>query len=262
MEILNICLIFSLTCSALIIEAAPRLGGRIVGGYEADIKDIPFQVSLQSSFHFCGGSLIGKRYVLTAAHCTDGKSATNPGFKVRLASKYSAKEGVVINTTQIYQHAKYNANTIDYDFSILKLEDYDESLLPFKILYGKLPSNRDIKDGTVLTVSGWGNTQNSLESRDVLRAVKVPKVNNDVCENAYNGFGKITNQMLCAGRAEGGKDACQGDSGGPLFRKNVIWGVVSWGYGCARPNYPGVYSRVSTVLDWINATIEELEKIK
>ncbi|XP_065368411.1 trypsin-1 [Calliphora vicina] len=257
MERLNIWLIFSLSLLASLAAAAPSLGGRIVGGYEADIKDIQFQVSLQTSYHFCGGTLIAKRYVLTAAHCTDGRSATNPGFNVRLGSKYSAKEGLVVKPIQIYQHEKYNANTIDFDFSILKLEDYDETSLPFEIQYAKLPSKDGLNDGTVLTVSGWGNTQNPSESRDVLRAVKVPKVKEDVCVEAYKGFGKITDQMICAGRPEGGKDACQGDSGGPLFKKNVIWGVVSWGYGCAKPNYPGVYSRVSSVLEWIKTTIEE-----
>lgn len=253
----TISLVIGVLCLATLASALPRLGGRIVGGYEVDIKDVEFQVSLQTYYHFCGGSLIAKRYVLTAAHCTDGKPATNPNFKVRLGSKYSAKDGILVQPTHIFQHKNYNSKTINYDFSILKLEDYDESQLSYKMVYAKLPSEKDIEDGTILTVSGWGNTQNASESRDVLRAVKVPKVNKEVCEDAYRNFGVITDQMLCAGHPEGGKDACQGDSGGPLFRDNVLWGVVSWGYGCAKPNYPGVYSRVSTVLDWIKETIQE-----
>lgn len=229
----------------------PRLDGRIVGGYEADIKDISFQVSLQGAFHFCGGSLIAKRFVLTAAHCTAGHSTLNPAFKVRIGSKYSAKDGILLKPIRIYQHEKYNAMNIDYDFSILELEDYEIGSLAFDIEFAKLPASNDIKDGTVLTVSGWGNTQNALEPRDILRAVKVPKVNQNICLDAYRGFGEITERMICAGMPEGGKDACQGDSGGPLFHKNTLVGVVSWGYGCARPNYPGVYSRVSSVLKWI-----------
>lgn len=229
----------------------PRLDGRIVGGYEADIKDISFQVSLQGGFHFCGGSLIAKRYVLTAAHCTAGHSEINPSFKVRIGSNYSAKGGLLLKPLRIHQHKLYNGMTIDYDFSILELEDYEIRSLPFDIEFAKLPVSDDLPDGTILTVSGWGNTQNPFESNSALRAVRVPKVNQDVCAQAYMGFGDITDQMICAGLPEGGKDACQGDSGGPLFYKDTLVGVVSWGYGCAKPSYPGVYARVAAVLPWI-----------
>ncbi|XP_073844301.1 trypsin 5G1-like [Musca autumnalis] len=247
---LAICLLAALASSAYI--PLPRLDGRIVGGHEVDIKDVPFQVSLQSSFHFCGGSLISKRFVLTAAHCTAGHSAVNPGFKVRVGSSYSTKDGILLKPLRIHQHEKYNPMNIDYDFSLLELEDYELLSLPFEVEFAKLPSSdADLPDGTLVTVSGWGNTQNSSESNRVLRAVHVPTVNQDVCEQAYRGFGEITDRMVCAGYTEGGKDACQGDSGGPLFYKDTLVGVVSWGYGCARPNYPGVYSRVTSVLPWI-----------
>ena len=86
--------------------------------------------------------------------------------------------------------------------------------------------------------------------------VQVPTVTNTECNNAYGGTGRILSSMICAGYiGEGGKDSCQGDSGGPLVCNNngkaVIAGVVSWGWGCADPRWPGVYSRVTHVLDWI-----------
>lgn len=98
-----------------------------------------------------------------------------------------------------------------------------------------------------------GYTQNSNESRERLRAAIVPIANQDYCNQQYGGM--ITPRMICAGFKEGGKDSCQGDSGGPLVDKNrenaQLIGVVSWGNECALPNYPGVYSRVTSVRDWI-----------
>lgn len=80
----------------------------------------------------------------------------------------------------------------------------------------------------------------------------MPIVNQEICAKAYKNFGTITDRMICAGYDKGGKDACQGDSGGPLVVDNVLVGVVSWGYDCAQPNYPGVYSRVASVRNWIS----------
>ena len=97
--------------------------------------------------------------------------------------------------------------------------------------------------------------QISGASPDTCQYVQVPAVTNAACNSAYSGG--ITESMICAGYPEGGKDSCQGDSGGPFVCNNegkaVIAGVVSWGYGCALPGYPGVYSRTTHVLDWIKA---------
>ncbi|XP_013113227.1 trypsin 5G1 [Stomoxys calcitrans] len=240
-----------LTLSVVGLSSASlaRLDGRIVGGFAVDIKDVPFQVSLFSSNHFCGGSLIAKRFVLTAAHCTYGHDEFEPLFAVRIGSSVSDKGGLMVKVARVHQHEKFDWNTIDYDFSILELEDYDLNALSFEMQYAKLPTRSQVPDGTVLTVSGWGGTKNPSDDIRILRAVHVPKVNENVCEEAYKA--RITDRMLCAGLVEGGKDSCQGDSGGPLVRNRTLVGVVSWGSGCAQPNYPGVYARVSSVLPWI-----------
>ena len=91
-----------------------------------------------------------------------------------------------------------------------------------------------------------------------MRYVNAPAITNAQCNSAYGGA--ITDSMLCGGfPGVGGKDACQGDSGGPYVcndgGKAVVAGVVSWGYGCAHPNYPGVYARNTLVLDWIKANM-------
>lgn len=98
-----------------------------------------------------------------------------------------------------------------------------------------------------------GNTHNSSESNEKLRAAVVPAANQNYCNTQYNG--RITPRMICAGYKEGGKDSCQGDSGGPLTievnGEVQLVGVVSFGRGCAEPNYPGVYARVTAVRSWI-----------
>ncbi|XP_013113224.2 trypsin 5G1 [Stomoxys calcitrans] len=241
---------FTLSVVEFASASLPHLDGcRIVGGYEADIKDIPFQVSLQASFHFCGGSLIAKRFVLTAAHCINGHQEYEPIFGVRIGSSMSDRGGLMAKVLRIHRHEKFNFNTLDYDFAILELKDYDLKDLSFEMQYAKLPTRNQVPDGTMLTASGWGSTTNPDDDTRILRAVHVPKVNENICEIVYKS--RITDRMLCAGLVRGGKDSCQGDSGGPLVRNRTLVGVVSWGVGCAQPHYPGVYARVSTVLPWI-----------
>jgi len=191
-----------------VIKSELRLDGRIVGGEPVNIQDIPFQVSLQYSYHFCGGSLIGQRYVLTAAHCTQG-SLTNH-IKVRIGSTYAKRGGTLVSVKRVHRHDKYDPRSIDYDFSILELENYNTTNLKSACVHLSETENAEIPDGTLLTVSGWGLTQNPNESNDALRATMVPKTNQEFCKEAYLGVGKITDRMLCAGYIEGGQDSCQG----------------------------------------------------
>uniref|UniRef100_A0A1B0D0U7 Vitamin K-dependent protein C n=1 Tax=Phlebotomus papatasi TaxID=29031 RepID=A0A1B0D0U7_PHLPP len=142
----------------------------------------------------------------------------------------------------------------DYDFCILELQDliqYDNTRRPIQ-----LPkAGEDIENETILLTSGWGATQNVAESNDHLRAVEVPKMDQFECTLKYLFQNIITDRMFCAGVRGGGKDACQGDSGGPIVKTGTdgprLVGVVSWGVGCALPQYPGVYGRLSRVRDWI-----------
>ena len=105
-----------------------------------------------------------------------------------------------------------------------------------------------MRPGTVVTVSGWGDTGDRGELPTILQKVEVPVVPHWECEWLY-GREKIKDSMFCAGRA--GRDSCQGDSGGPVMYEGYLIGVVSWGQGCALPGYPGVYTDVSKFIDWI-----------
>lgn len=235
---------------------------RIVGGYETHIAVFPHQISLRrkgittpkNAFsHICGGSIINKDTVITAAHCI---IATVPSqYKVVAGtSRRNGNDGIIVSVSEIVMHEKYNPNTYDNDVALLRLS----SPLPlnnFNIKAIELTSE-DAADGDMSTITGWGTTQAGGTVSDQLRAVDVPIVSNEICDEAYGGD-RITAGMLCAGvLGEGGKDACQGDSGGPLIINNKLHGIVSWGASCALPTHPGVYAKVFYYLDWIKSKVQ------
>ncbi|XP_055628628.1 trypsin 5G1-like [Toxorhynchites rutilus septentrionalis] len=223
--------------------------GRVVGGYEVDILDVPFQVSVANDYgHFCGGTIIGERWILTAGHCVDEDSYV--ALMVRVGSSRRSNDGQLLKVKRVVRHPLYDSWTIDYDYALLELEEAIE--LNEKFYAAELPEeNEPVADGTLLQVSGWGQTLNSLESNEVLRAAYVPSVSQESCARAYASSGLITERMLCAGYEKGGKDSCQGDSGGPLVEGTKLVGVVSWGMGCALEGFPGVYARVAVARNWI-----------
>jgi trypsin len=155
-------------------------------------------------------------------------------------------------------HPNYNDGTTNYDYAIVRLSQPVQ--LGSRAVPACLPGGSfggSFLDDKTMTVSGWGSTSQGGNQAEVLMSVDVPGMSNQQCGNAYGQY-DITNAMMCAGRASGGIDSCQGDSGGPLTyttgtpAKTYIVGIVSWGIGCAQAGNPGVYSRVTHVLPWIN----------
>lgn len=242
---------FFLFCVAALATqpAFARFNPLIVGGVEAVRGEFPFMVSLQDNWgHFCGGSLIAKNWVLTAGHC----AASAPKKVVIGLHDQKDKSGAEIFTAaRTIRHPKYDDNTIDYDFALIKLSG-DSKFAPIDLGTEEL-------EGQALdfTVAGWGvMDEGDYDLPDLLQKVDVPFVGKEACDIAYPN--QITDRMICAGLEEGRKDSCQGDSGGPMFLdkdgKRTLVGVVSWGEGCARPKKYGVYSKVSAVTDWIAET--------
>ena len=156
-----------------------------------------------------------------------------------------------MKASQIIYHENYNSGTIDNDIAVIKLA----TALTLGSTNAKavgLPSQgSDPTSGTNVLITGWGSLREGSSSLpSALQAVTVPIVARATCNSNYDGG--ITNNMFCAGVAAGGKDACQGDSGGPVVVNNQLVGAVSWGYGCARPGYPGVYTRVGNYISWMS----------
>jgi hypothetical protein len=236
----------------------------IVGGQAADPGEYPWQTMLvdDQGFFFCGGTLIHPQWVATAAHCTSGAGV----HKVVLGahSSFDGNEPTrqTILVKQQVRHPNFNANTFDNDIALLELStpatlNERVAVIPYVI---SPADNGLFAAGVLATVTGWGATSERGAAADVLQEVSMPIVSQATCQAAYGGV--ITNNMLCAGLPQGGKDSCQGDSGGPLIVPNgagswKLAGIVSWGIGCARPGRYGVYTVVARYTNWMQPYLSQ-----
>ncbi|MCW1407549.1 trypsin-like serine protease [Rhizobium sp. 1AS11] len=285
-RVLNIASVMLLLATPVVAQQdtdfAGEDGGRVIGGQTAKKGEWPWQVKIlapdpEQRGRFgghCGGSLISPRWILTAAHCvTSGRSGKQDLFArdlliVEGKSKIDKviavdgpdKPGLAVD--EVIIHEDFDRKVFANDIALIKLSE------PAKSKPAILASASDDEveaAGHPAVVTGWGYTKADHGWDDKylpteLQEVELPIVPREDCRAAYRDssmrMNPIDERNVCAGYAEGGRDACQGDSGGPLVaqRPDKRWiqlGIVSWGAGCAEAEHYGVYTRVAAFRDWI-----------
>jgi len=256
---------------------------RIVGGTKVKPHTIPWQALYIRKYKTtgdlsvsCGGVIICPKFVLTAGHCTQRFPAEDAQIVVGIHNLKEKEASITRHDiTKYHDHESFldiDEEYSQYDYSILELAEPISIRKEARPIF--LPTTSNFGPDAKFLVSGWGR----LAPREVpiypafpreLMSVTVPWVSDQDCKDAYkepkpkgNGWVKyvIDETMICAGDKLFGKiDACNGDSGGPMAWLNPktghveIIGLVSFGYSCARANAPGVYAKLTTVLDWINS---------
>ncbi|MCX5238163.1 S1 family peptidase [Streptomyces prunicolor] len=257
-------LVLAAAASAIpLVSAAPVAADSIVvGGFPVDVSVSPWTVALSSrdrfggtrAGQFCGGVAVSRTAVLTAAHCMGDDVLGAPPHRARDLKAVTGRtdllsaRGREIAVRDVWVNPGYDAVSNAGDFAVLTLA---EPLPQSSVIGMAAAGDTAYEPGTAATVYGWGDLTGSGDYAGSLHAARLHVLSDARCEEAYPGGADgayLPESMLCAGEAQGGRDACQGDSGGPLVAQGRLIGLVSWGSGCGRAGSPGVYTRVSDVL--------------
>jgi secreted trypsin-like serine protease len=232
--------------------AAPVVGPSpsVVGGTNAAQGEFPWMARLSMG---CGGSVIAARVVLTAAHCVT-RTGVNTGITATIgrANLNNTTVGQTIRSTYVFRSPQY-PSTGTFDWALIELASAPTTA-PLAIAN---QGDTSLNTGS-FTIMGWGATSEGGPQSATLKKATVPFVNDTTCGQAYPELAPATE--VCAGFTQGGVDTCQGDSGGPMTKRAATgeWrevGIVSYGNGCARPGFPGVYSEVQAFSNSIKSRI-------
>ncbi|MGW6158923.1 S1 family serine peptidase [Streptomyces sp. NPDC055144] len=254
-----------LLAAALLPLASPAPSAAdsvVIGGRPVRVADSPWMVALSSrdrfggtrSGQFCGGVVVGRSTVMTAAHCLGpevlGTALRAMGDLKVIAGRddLRTESGAEVPVRRAWVNPDYDPETNSGDVAVITLK---APLPEGYVIPMAGAGDSAYAAGTGAAVYGWGDATGAGDYANTLRAADVRVLGDSVCKAAYPGNSEgtfLARTMLCAGEPQGGRDACQGDSGGPLVAHGRLIGLVSWGSGCGRSGSPGVYARVSEVM--------------
>ncbi|XP_030562049.1 serine proteinase stubble [Drosophila novamexicana] len=241
---------------------------RIVGGNNASPYEFPWiAVLFKSGKQFCGGSLITNNHILTAAHCVARMTSWDVAALTAHLGDYNIRtdfevQHVSRRIKRLVRHKGFEFSTLHNDIAILTLSEpvpFSTEIQPICLPTSPAQQSRSYS-GQVATVAGWGSLRENGPQPSILQKVDIPIWANAECAQKYGRAapGGIIESMICAGQAA--KDSCSGDSGGPMIvnegSRYTQVGIVSWGIGCGKGQYPGVYTRVTSLLPWIYKNIK------
>ncbi|KAH0623883.1 hypothetical protein JD844_007068 [Phrynosoma platyrhinos] len=242
-----------------VVEPKSKIA-KVIGGKAGRKGDSPWQVMLsdRTGKFKCGGVLINPAWVLTAAHCVvhEQRIRLKFGKYNRLRTEDSEQ---IIDVDKRLPHENYSESTSDNDIAMLHLAHpiiVNKYIVPICLPSKMLADQELMKEGTQTVVTGWGSqsTDNSKNYSTVLHYIEIPVASRNDCVNAM--WNSVSDNMFCAGIPGDKRDSCHADSGGPMVTKfKNTWfliGLVSWGEGCGNPDNFGIYTKVSSYLDWID----------